>query len=132
MTIKLLSTLLVILFAACNFVQKDTIQDNTRTKDTTKEIKQTVSKVANNAKQSNYSKLLGIWTDGNSENAVFDIRKDSIYYVDQFATYRYSLTGDTITIFYPDWTFTGAISFSKDTLIIASEDGVTKYWKFVN
>lgn len=82
MTIKLLSTLLVILFAACNFVQKDTIQDNTRTKDTTKEIKQTVSKVANNAKQSNYSKLLGIWTDGNSENAVFDIRKDSIYYVD--------------------------------------------------
>lgn len=77
-------------------------------------------------------KLLRIWTDGNSENAVFDIRKDSIYYANQFNTYKYSLTGDTITIFYPDWAFTGAISFSKDTLIIASEDGVTKYWKFVN
>lgn len=79
----------------------------------------------------NYSdKLRGIWTDGSSENATFDIGKDSIYYVDQFASFKYALTGDTIKIKYPEWTFVGHINFLKDTLVIKSEDGLTKYWKF--
>ena len=83
-----------------------------------------------NEKQNNSKKLIGVWTDGSSENASFDVRKDNIYYVEQFATYRYSFNGDTVKIFYPDWTFTGAVSFSKDTLLIISENGTTKYWKF--
>jgi len=80
----------------------------------------------------NKADFLGIWTDGYSENASFNIRKDSIYYVDQFATYKYDIIGDSIKIYYPEWTFAGSISMSKDTMTIISEDGTTKYWKFKN
>ena len=132
MATKLVSAALLILLVACNPERNTkTIQDSTIGKDTSKQIQQVAIKVDENAKQTNASKLLGIWTEGSSGNATFDIRKDSIYYVDQFATYKYSLTGDSIKIYYPDWTFTGAISFSKDTLRIAYEDGTTTYWKFV-
>jgi hypothetical protein len=131
MAIKFVSAAFFILFAGCNSGQDTkTIQDRTITKDTTKQIKQATIKVNDNANHTNLPKHVGIWTDGSSENATFDIRKDSIYYVDQFVPYKYSLRGDSIKIFYPDWTFTGAVSFSKDTMIIASEDGTTKYWKF--
>jgi len=131
MAIKSVSAALFILFAGCNTGQ-DTkaIPDSTITKDTTKQIKQATIKANDNTNQTNLSKQLGIWTDGSSENATFDIKKDSIYYVDQFTTYKYSLREDSIKIFYPDWTFAGAVSFSKDTMIIASENGTTKYWKF--
>lgn len=129
---KLLSILLTVIFAGCNSGQNTvTIEDSLVMKDTTKRIKKAVEAIGQRTDGSN-SNLLGAWTDGSSENASFEIRKDSIYYVDQFATYKYSLTGDIIKIYYPDWTFTGAINFSKDTLTIASEDGTTKYWKFIN
>jgi hypothetical protein len=94
------------------------------------QIEKAPIQVDDNAKQTNQSDLSGVWTDGSSENATLDIRKDSIYYVDQSASYKYSLSNDSIKILYPDWTFTGAVIFNKDTLVIASEDGTTKYWKF--
>ncbi|QIL76320.1 hypothetical protein [Hymenobacter sp. HDW8] len=78
------------------------------------------------------SKILGSWTDSANNNAVFEIRKDSIYYIDQFAAYKYRLRGDSIVIFYPDLKFSGSISFHKDTLIITSIDGSAKFQKFVN
>jgi biotin-(acetyl-CoA carboxylase) ligase len=78
----------------------------------------------------NKNSVLGAWTDGSTENATFDIQQDSIFYVDQFTAYKYSLEGDSITITYPDWVFSGKVSFIKDTLVITSEDGPTKYWKF--
>ncbi|HEV8506054.1 MAG TPA: hypothetical protein VGQ53_11660 [Chitinophagaceae bacterium] len=78
----------------------------------------------------NSNKIRGIWTDGSSENATFEIRKDSIYYVDELSSYKYSLVGNSIKIKYPDWTFTGQISFVKDTLIINSKYGKVRYWKF--
>ena len=131
MVTKLFSAALLIFLMGCNPGQNaKTIQDSSITKDTFPQVQQVSIQVDDNVKKNRSLKLLGIWTDGSSENATFDIRKDSIYYVDQFATYNYSLSGDSIKIFYPDWTFTGAISFTKDTMIIASNDGTTKYWKF--
>ena len=131
MTLKLLSTLIIIFFTACNSGQNTiTTRDSLIIEDTTKKIKQSVDKVDKNAKQNNSKKLIGLWTDGSSENASFEVRKDSIYYIDQFATYLYLFNGDTVKIIYPDWIFTGAVSFSKDTLLIISENGTTKYWKF--
>ncbi|HZH95694.1 MAG TPA: hypothetical protein VEY06_07405 [Flavisolibacter sp.] len=131
MTIKHLCSALIILLSACNFEQNtDTIKDSTITKDTLTQIEKAPIQVDDNAKQTNQSDLSGVWTDGSSENATLDIRKDSIYYVDQSASYKYSLSNDSIKILYPDWTFTGAVIFNKDTLVIASEDGTTKYWKF--
>lgn len=83
-----------------------------------------------NIPTSNKDRLLGIWTDGNTENATFDIQRDSIFYVDQLSAYKYTIKDDSITISYPDWVFSGKVRFSKDTLVISSEDGQTKYWKF--
>ena len=105
----------------------DTNSTNIQTGDTTikaefADNKQNVTKYTD--------RLKGIWTNGSSENGTFDISNDSIYYVDQFTSYKYELFDDTIKIKYPDWTFVGHLNFSGDTLTIESEDGVTKYWKF--
>lgn len=133
MTLKFFPFLFVLILTACNTGPTTaTIQDSLPVTDTTKEIMKTISKVDDKAEQNDSSKILGIWTDGSSANASFDIRKDSIYYVDLFATYKYSLNGDSIKIYYPDYTFTGTISLSNDTLTISSEDGATKFWKFKN
>jgi WD40 repeat protein len=78
----------------------------------------------------NRNSVLGTWTDGSTENATFDMQRDSIFYVDQFTAYKYNLEGNSITINYPDSVFSGKVSFIKDTLVITSEDGTTKFWKF--
>jgi hypothetical protein len=78
----------------------------------------------------NKDRFLGAWTDGSTENATFDIQRDSIFYVDQITAYKYNFEGDSITINYPDWVFCGKVSFIKDTLVITAEDGTTKYWEF--
>jgi hypothetical protein len=133
MTLRFFPFLIVLILTACNNGQKTTtVQDSSAEIDTTKEIIKTISTHDIKAEQTDSSNILGVWTDGSSENASFYIKKDSIYYVDQFATYKYSVTDDSIKIYYPDWTFTGAISLSKDTLTIISEDSMTKYWKFKN
>lgn len=131
MTLRTLSVLFILIMTACNTGQNTTtVLDSLPVTDTTKDITNKINRQDDKATQNASLNILGIWTDGSSENASFDIRKDSIYYVDQFATYKYSIAGDSIKIYYPGWTFTGAISLSKDTLIIASEDGMTKYWRF--
>ncbi|MFZ5551757.1 MAG: hypothetical protein ACOZCO_01475 [Bacteroidota bacterium] len=78
-------------------------------------------------------KVQGIWTDGNSENASFQISKDSIYYVDHFLTFKYEVKKDSIFIHYPDYFYRAGISFSGDTLILHSaEMGRRKYYPFRN
>jgi len=132
MILRLFPVFFLFILIACNSGQNTAaVQDSLATTGTTKKITKAISQ-NENTEQSKLANILGVWTDGSSENASFDIRKDSIYYVDPFSTYKYSLTDDSIKIFYPDWTFTGEIHLSKDTLIIASEDGTTKYWKFKN
>jgi hypothetical protein len=76
------------------------------------------------------NKLLGIWTDGGSTNASFVIKKDSIFYVDQFTSYKYELNGDSIKIKYPEMIYTGKIRLLKDSLFLESDGETIKYWKF--
>jgi hypothetical protein len=77
--------------------------------------------------------LLGAWTDGSTENATFDIGKDSIFYLDQMTSFPYMLKGDSLTIVYPDISFRGTAKFSGDTLILNDpEFGTTKYTRFTN
>lgn len=78
------------------------------------------------------NKLKGIWTDGTSENASFDIREDSIFYVEHLETYKYKLIADSIHIYYPDFVYSGKIGFEGDTLILSSEEGNSKFWRFKN
>ena len=75
-------------------------------------------------------KILGIWTSKGAINADFKIDEKTFYYVDDFANYEYSLTGNTITINYPDYVYKGKVSFNKDTLILSNEESEVKYWKF--
>ena len=77
-------------------------------------------------------KIIGIWTDGESENATFQISRDSIYYVDNIKNYNYSLDQDSIKINYLDFTYSGKLSFINDTLVMESNEDVSKFWKFEN
>jgi hypothetical protein len=77
--------------------------------------------------------LYGIWTDGSDENATIKIKPDSIYYPDQLRSYKYALKGDSIKIYYNEYTYRARIYFVKDTLMMDSkEDESVKFWKFKN
>ena len=76
--------------------------------------------------------LKGTWTDGSSDNATFEIKKDSICYVDELSCFKYSLVEDKLKIKFADYLFIGQIKFLKDSLIIMGPDGTTKYWRFKN
>jgi hypothetical protein len=76
-------------------------------------------------------KILGIWTSGTSENADFEITKKGIYYVDQNEEYKYSLDGNLISIYYPDYKYKAKVFFQSDTLIMDSKEfGKSKFWRF--
>ena len=75
-------------------------------------------------------KIKGIWTDGNSENASFVIKENTIYNVDHSSSVKYELLGNKIKIKYVEGAYTSTISFQKDTLIFTSDGVSTKYWKF--
>lgn len=57
-----------------------------------------------------------------SENAVFEVKPDSIYYTEQFKSYKYNLVKNSINIIYDDFTFEGQIHFKNDTLIITADE----------
>lgn len=76
-------------------------------------------------------KMVGQWTDGTTQNATFDISKDSIHYIDLMNHHKYEVVpGDSISIQYPYYTYLGKISFSGDTLLIADGNGVGRFWKY--
>ena len=74
--------------------------------------------------------LIGPWTSGLSDNALFDVRKDSIFYVEDLESYKYILVGDSIKIYYPGYTFSGKVNLQQDTLTITSEGEESRYWRF--
>ena len=78
----------------------------------------------------NPNQLKGIWTDGSTENASFEIQKDSIYYLDNNRSYRYFLLYDTLKILYEDYTFVSTIKVSDDSLYIINGNGETRFWRF--
>jgi|GEM_PF-1469301 len=77
------------------------------------------------------TKIRGTWTDGSTNNASFDIQTDSILYVDNLQTYKYTLDYNTIKIYMQDYIYQSKISFKADTMLMTSKDGeVSKFWKF--
>jgi len=133
MTLRILFFLFLIFLIGCNTdstsAKTSPIDSSTKIVNTLVRKPDTVSINAELLK----AKLKGAWTDSNSENAIFDVNDTSFYYVDedQNAYCPYSLVGDSITIKYPSYTYTGRITFNKDTLIMDSkEDPEAKFWKF--
>ena len=81
--------------------------------------------------QKDKNSIKGIWTDKSTENATFEIKDKTIYYVDDFATYKYTFKNNIIKIYYSDYTFTGKVSFKNDIMFIKYSSGVvTKYVRF--
>lgn len=76
------------------------------------------------------NEIIGIWESENKEPITVEINKDSIYYTEHFESHKYKLKGDSIFINYPDFVFAAKVFFDRDTLIMASEDGKSKYLKF--
>ncbi|MBX9781005.1 MAG: hypothetical protein K2X26_11720 [Chitinophagaceae bacterium] len=106
-------------------------QKNDNKLDTTKIKATQTSTLINNQNDNNLNKsILGIWTDGTTDNATFDIREDSIYYVDQLKTYKYFIDKDTIQINYSDLIYKAKIEIRNDTLMFINEDGASKFWHF--
>ena len=119
---KILFIIAGLFLASCNLSSEDKLKDSL--------VKETKDKSIFSDLQQLRNKLIGMWTDGSTENATFDIRKDSIFYVEHFETYKYKLTTDSIYIHYPDFIYSGKIAFKGDTLILSSEDGESKFWRF--
>jgi len=79
----------------------------------------------------NKSLILGIWTDGQTENATFEIDKDSIYYVDSFQKFKYQIFGDSILIKFDGFDNTSKIEkVTNDSLILRQGNERMIFWKF--
>ncbi|QHS55776.1 hypothetical protein GWR56_09600 [Mucilaginibacter sp. 14171R-50] len=118
---------LIYLLAVCVFVSCN----NAPKKET-----RTINKAVNKIPAVTKDMIMGTWTNGSTENASFDIGRDSIYYVEYFKSFKYELNKNVITIHYPDsFNYTGKIRFVNDTMIMRSiekTDAPSKFWKFKN
>lgn len=75
--------------------------------------------------------VLGVWTTGRTNDASFEIRKDSVYYPGEKHSFKYVLKKDSIKIFYEDYVYSGRVYFVKDTMNFSSPvDGPLKMWPF--
>jgi hypothetical protein len=78
------------------------------------------------------NKIQGRWADEQQPDiAVFEVSPDSIYYIDHAQSYRYKIKADSFFIFYPDWTYAGRLRIQRDTMIIDSETGESRFNKLI-
>jgi len=67
--------------------------------------------------------LLGVWLTKADLVQDFEIRKDSIYYIDQEKSYKYVLTkADTLIIYFDGFINKSKVIIRKDTLILAGDN----------
>lgn len=76
--------------------------------------------------------LLGVWGVSINENASFRIQSDSIYYPDNFRSYKYTTKNDSIFIHYDGWIYKGIFYISNDSLVLKTQNKENKYVKIVN
>ena len=77
--------------------------------------------------------ITGIWTSGESENATFQIDKDSIFYVDALQSFKYLIVGDSLIIKFEDNDYKCKIAkATKDSLVWISNGRRNVFWRFKN
>jgi len=124
-----LNILLLFLFSLTACKDENTSTQQVLESGKSLEIENSKLKVSKVRKAQN--SFVGIWTDGNTQNATFEIKPKSIYYVEHFEDYSYKLENDIIEIKYPDYTYIAKIALRNDTLIMKSEEyGEAKFWRF--
>lgn len=84
-----------------------------------------LSCMASSPRQSLQDRLFGTWRASDDQIAVFQIDKDSLYYVDEdpIVAIPYQFAGDSITTDDDGTTIVSHISFRKDTLVMKNQWG---------
>lgn len=127
-----ISILIFLLLLGCQ--QKEAVsksKSEEKITNTTSEAVETKQKEFDRNSKITQNMIMGIWTNGSTENATFEIKSKSIYYVDDFQDYSYKLKNDTIEIKYPDYIYRAKILLKNDTLIMNSKEySQAKYWRF--
>lgn len=70
--------------------------------------------------------LSGVWAENEDENAIFEIKGDTLRYVEFYGTpYFYKLVGDSIKIYLENEYVSGSkiLKISQDSLVLKSDDG---------
>lgn len=89
----------------------------------------TATKIDNKA--IDVSNIQGIWTNGQTDNATFRIKKDSIYYVDNFKSFKYEISSDTLIIKFDGYNDVSKIlKIDNDSLILFKNNQRLRFWKF--
>lgn len=122
---------LLILIVGCNSGQPDQTPNSSEdysTQSNTAAIN--TSAMAGIKTLTDKNEIIGVWESKNKEPLTVKINNDSIYYTEHFESHRYWLKGDSIFIKYPDFVFAAKVYFNRDTLVMESEDGKSRYVKF--
>lgn len=76
------------------------------------------------------NEIIGVWKVEAKESLTVQIDRDSIYWIEHRKSHKYHLKSDSIFIHYADFIFAANVYFNGDTLVLASENGESKYIKF--
>ena len=84
-----------------------------------------LSCMASSPQHSLQSRLFGTWAASDDKVAVFQIDKDSLYYIDEdpIVAISYKFAGDSMSLDYWGNTIVQHISFRKDTLVMQNKLG---------
>ena len=112
---KKISLLLFVIYTSCNHHHSPMIVENSNI-DTLK------------------NKIIGLWGGLGEDSAVWNIKADSIYYLQQSAAYPYKLIADSLMIYFPDHTATlHNLSAIQDTLTFKDGMGFKTFaYRFKN
>lgn len=84
-----------------------------------------LSCMASSPQQNLQARLFGTWRASDDQIAVFQIDKDSLYYIDEdpIVAISYKFAGDSMSLDYWGETIVQHISFRKDTLVMRNKLG---------
>ncbi|TSD65045.1 hypothetical protein FFF34_014235 [Inquilinus sp. KBS0705] len=134
---KLVCIPLIATLFACSTATKPKAAHSTQvTKDTTVTVKtavlvkDTLKQTSAPDENSNASKLIGLWIGKGDENVSFKVTKESFYYPDHSAYYKYTITGDSVKVKYEDGPLIFGVAFKgRDTLIMNGIYGTDTFFR---
>ena len=107
---------------------------NKEIKEITEKKEQNITKHKSVETKSIYSKeqFIGVWAESEDGNALFEITKDSLRYVEYYDTpYYFDVKGDTLMIFLDEGFISKSrvIKIDKDSLIYKNEYSLSRLYK---
>jgi hypothetical protein len=126
---KILIASILCILASCNNTPGNKQQQHPKKTESSKNKRVEIKSTAI-TKAGIRDSLIGIWTHGPNENASFKIDRETFYYTEDFASYKYTLIKDSVHVFYDDGAETFFVKFKgKDTLVLNGEYGETTFFR---